>query len=121
MADVEKLVIMTTHGPEDPVRAVIPFVMGVAAVVMDVECIIGFQGTSVELLRDDTADHIEVTGFPPLRTLMDDFVEQGGKLLVCAPCVEARHLVPAEHFQYELVLAARFVAEICTATNSLVY
>jgi len=121
MADHEKLVIMATHGPEDRVRAVIPFVMGVAAVVSDVECIIGFQGTSVELLRDDTADHIEVTGFPPLRQLMDDFVEQGGKLLVCAPCVEARDFTPAPHFQVELVHAARFVAEICSATNALTY
>ena len=121
MAEQEKLVIMATHGPEDRVRAVIPFVMGVAAVVMDVECIIGFQGTSVELLRDDTADHIEVTGFPPLRQLMDDFVEQGGKLLVCAPCLEARDLTPAPHFQIEVVHAARFVAEILSATSSISY
>jgi uncharacterized protein len=121
MAEAEKLVIMATHGPEDRVRAVIPFVMGVAAVVSDVECIIGFQGTSVELLRGDTADDIEVTGFPPLAQLMRDFREQGGKLLVCAPCIEARGIEVPAHFEAEIVAAARFVAEIMSATNSLVY
>ncbi len=34
MAEHEKLVILATHGPEDPERATIPFVMACAAVVV---------------------------------------------------------------------------------------
>ena len=44
MADQEKLVIMVTHGPDEPELATIPFVMAGAAVASDVDVVMGFQG-----------------------------------------------------------------------------
>ena len=119
----EKLVIMITHGPEDPEMATIPFVMAVAAMASDVEAIIGLQASGVELAVKGAADKVNVDSFPPLAKLMSDFSELGGKLLLCGPCVKSRQIDPATQLveNAEVVAAARFVAEITSATNALVY
>ncbi len=118
----EKLVIMVTHGPEDPERATIPFVMAAAAVASDVEVVMGFQADGVRLVRQGVAEKIEAPEFMPLINLMNDIRELGGKLLVCGPCINSRQIAPEALVKgAEVVAAARFVAEITSATNSLVY
>ncbi|MGC9974797.1 MAG: DsrE family protein [Gaiellaceae bacterium] len=118
----EKLVIMVTHGPEDAELATIPFVMGGAAVASDVEVIMGFQGNGVLLLEPGAAEKVVVPEFAPLAGLLDSIRELGGKLLVCGPCIKNRGIAPEDLIEgAEVVAAARFIAEITSATNSLVY
>jgi predicted peroxiredoxin len=122
MADNEKLVFMVTHGTADPELATIPFVMAAAALASDVPVVLGFQADGVELVRTGAADGVEAPGFPPLRKLLDDIRELGGQLLVCNPCIKSRGFGPDDLVEgAEVVAAARFVAEITSATNSLVY
>lgn len=122
MSDSEKLVIMVTHGPEDPEIATIPFVMAGAALASDVEVVMGFQGNGVLLVRQGVAETVEAPYFTPLRELLKTIQEFGGKLLVCAPCLKSRGLVQEDLVHgAEIVAAGRFVAEVTSATNSLVY
>ena len=118
----EKLVFMVLHGPDEPEHATIPFVMAGAALASDVEVVIGFQADGVELGRDGGVDSVEAAGFPPLAKLLADFRELGGLLLVCGPCLKSRGITPDDLVDgAEVVAAGRFVAEITSATNSLVY
>jgi predicted peroxiredoxin len=122
VADTEKLVFMVLHGPSHPEHATIPFVMAGAALASDVEVVLGFQADGVELVRKGGADAVEAPGFPPLRKLIDDVRELGGKLLVCGPCIKSRGITADDLIDgAEVVAAGRFVAEITSATNSLVY
>ena len=122
MADSEKLVFMVLHGPSHPEHATIPFVMAGAALASDVEVVLGFQADGVELVRVGGADAVAAPGFPPLAKLMTDVRDLGGKLLVCGPCVKSGEIAPEELVEgAEIVAAGRFVAEITSATNSLVY
>jgi predicted peroxiredoxin len=122
VADAEKLVFMVLHGPTHPEHATIPFVMAGAALASDVEVVLGFQADGVELVRKGGADAVEAPGFPPLKKLMDDVLELGGKLLVCGPCLKSREIAAEDLVDgAEVVAAGRFVAEITSATNSLVY
>jgi predicted peroxiredoxin len=122
VADTEKLVFMVLHGPSHPEHATIPFVMAGAALASDVEVVLGFQADGVELVRKGGADGVEAPGFPPLAKLMNDVHELGGKLLVCGPCLKSRGIGPDDLVEgAEVVAAGRFVAEITSATNSLVY
>jgi predicted peroxiredoxin len=122
VADTEKLVFMVLHGPSHPEHATIPFVMAGAALASDVEVVLGFQADGVELVRKGGADAVEAPGFPPLKKLLDDVRELGGKLLVCGPCIKSRGIAPEDLVEgAEVVAAGRFVAEITSATNSLVY
>jgi uncharacterized protein len=120
--DTEKLVIMVTHGPEDAELATIPFVMAAAAVASDVEVVMGFQAEGVRLVQQGIADKVEAPEFTPLRELLTTVREFGGKFLVCNPCIKSRQ-IPEEALVEgaEVVAAGRFVAEITSATNSLVY
>lgn len=121
MADKEKLVIMATHGPSDPEMATVPFVMAVAALASDVAVVMGFQGEGVRLVHAGEAETVQAPEFPPLAKLLNDFRELGGTLLVCSPCVKSRGIGDALVPGAEIVAAARFVAEVTSATNSLVY
>jgi uncharacterized protein involved in oxidation of intracellular sulfur len=122
VADTEKLVFMVLHGPSHPEHATIPFVMAGAALASDVEVVLGFQADGVELVRKGGADAVEAPGFPPLAKLMADVRELGGKLLVCGPCLKSREIGTDDLVEgAEVVAAGRFVAEITSATNSLVY
>ena len=121
MVEQQKLVIMATHGPEDPERATIPFVMGCAALASDVAVVIGFQAEGVCLVHEGEAGTVEAPGFPPLAKLLSDFQELGGTLLVCTPCARSRGIAESRIPGAELVAAARFVAEVTSATSSLSY
>lgn len=122
MADSEKLVFMVLHGPGHPEHATIPFVMAGAALASDVAVVMGFQADGVELVAKGGADAVEAPGFPPLAKLLADVRELGGKLLVCGPCLKSRDISPDDLVEgAEIVAAGRFVAEITSATNSLVY
>jgi predicted peroxiredoxin len=119
----EKLVFMVTHGPDDPELATIPFVMAVAALASEVGAVIGLQGEGVRLVVKGAPEKVEAPAFPPLARLMADFRGLGGTLLVCAPCLKNRGINAPDDLVdgVEEVAAARFIAEITSATNSLVY
>ena len=92
MEQKEGLVIIATHAGEDPERATFPFVMGNASFAMDETAAIVLQGSGVFLAKKGYAEHIHASGFDPLKKLMDTFVELGGKILVCAPCIKERNI-----------------------------
>ena len=122
MAEKKKLFIMVTHGPENPELATIPFVMGNAALAAGIEVVMGFQGNGVMLVRKGCAEHVFAANFPPLKELMDAFVEMGGKLFVCGPCVKSRKIEDKDFIESATVVnAPTFINEIMTATQSLVY
>jgi predicted peroxiredoxin len=118
----EKLVFMVLHGPNEPEHATIPFVMACAALASEVDVVIGLQASGVELGRVGGVDGVEAGGFPPLLKLVADFRALGGRMLVCGPCLNSRGITPDQLIEgAEVVAAGRFVAEITSATNSLVY
>lgn len=122
MAEPEKLVIMVTHGPGDPELASIAFALAGAAVASDVEVVMGFQGEGCLLVKKGGADGIATPGFTPLGELLPMILEFGARLLVCAPCLKSHDLNEEDFIEgTEVVAAARFVSEITSATNCLVY
>jgi len=122
MGDTEKLVFMVTHGPDHPEHATIPFVMAAAALASDVAVVLGFQANGVELMQAGVAETVSADGFPPLAKLLADVRELGASLLVCNPCIKSRGIDAGDLVEgAEVVAAARFVVEVTSATNALVY
>lgn len=118
----DKLVIIATHAEESPDKATIPFVMGNAALAMDVRATIILQVTGVYLAMKGYADHVHAAGFPPLSELIEAFFEAGGQIMVCSPCMSARKIAPENLIEGAMVIAgAKLVDEILSATNSLTY
>jgi predicted peroxiredoxin len=118
----EKIVIFGTHGPEDPERACLPFVIGNAGLVMEVKVTIMLQGSAVFLAKEGCYEHVFAAGLPPLKDLMRSFIEQGGTLLICTPCIQERKITPDMLIEIaKPVKAARAVMEILEATNVMTY
>jgi predicted peroxiredoxin len=118
----EKMVLVATHAGEDPERATFPFVIANAAQAMDVESVVVVQGTGVYLVKKGYAEHISVPGLTPLKKLINDFVANGGKILVCIPCIEERKISHDDLIEgAELCKAGRVVMEMTSAKSTVVY
>jgi uncharacterized protein involved in oxidation of intracellular sulfur len=117
-----KVVIVATHGPDDPELATLPFMMGTTAQLMENEAVVILQGRSVQLAVQHVMDHVFAGGLPPLKGLIETYMAQGGKLLVCTPCVEWRHIETEKLIEgSELIAGARVIAEITSASAVLTY
>ena len=118
----EKIVFIATHAGEDPERATFPFLMANASQAMDIEAIVVLQGTGVYLAKKGYADHIAVHGLTPLKILVQNFVANGGKILVCIPCIEERQIKPEDLVEgCEMCKAGKVVIEVTSAKSTVVY
>lgn len=118
----EKLVIIVTHGPEEPELATLPFVMAAGALVSEVEVFMAFQGEGVRLVTKGGADGVHADSFPPLSELIGTVAEIGGLLMPCSPCIESRGITEDQMLDgVEVIGAARLVNEITSATATLNY
>ncbi len=118
----EKIVLIALHAGEDPERATFPFLLANAAQAMDVEAVVVLQGTAVYLAKKGYADHVLAAGLTPLKTLIDNYVANGGKILCCIPCLEERKIGQADLIQgSELIKAGRLVVEMTSAKSTAVY
>ncbi|WP_022665611.1 DsrE family protein [Desulfospira joergensenii] len=89
----EKIIYFCTHGGEGAEKASICFAMANAGVAMDIDITVALQGNGVYLAQKGFIDHVPATGgFAPLTKLMGDFMELGGKILVCKPCIDERKI-----------------------------
>ena len=119
MADHSKLVIIVTHGPQDPELATIPFVIGVRCACVRRGDRHGFQADGVCLMHEGEASTVQAPELAPLAKLISDFQELGGSLLVCLPCIKSRGITDTLIPGTEVVAAARLVAEVTSATSTL--
>jgi uncharacterized protein involved in oxidation of intracellular sulfur len=121
-AEPDKLVIIGTHAEESPDKATLPFVMGNAALAMDLEATVALQGTGVYLAMKGYADHVHAAGFPSLSELFQVFFEAGGKLMVCSPCLQARKIGEGDLIpEAKIIAGGTLVSEMLSATSVVTY
>ena len=118
----EKIVYISTNGGENPEKATIPFVLANAALAMDVEAVVALQGPAVTLAKQGCLQHVFAAGLPPLQELVNSFLEEGGRLIICVPCIRERKLDEADLIKgAEPTASAKLTQEILTANATLVY
>ena len=118
----EKVIYIATHAGEDPERASLPFVLANAALAMDIPATVALQAAGVYLAKKGYMEHVFAAGLPPLKELVENFMELGGKLWVCSPCIKERQieeddLIPGA----EIMAAATLTQGLLDATQALVY
>ena len=94
MSEKEEMILyFGTSAGEDPERAAMPFVMAIAALAMDVKATVCLQGNGVNIAKKGYVDTMLPSGgFAPLKKLLPDFLELGGELKVCVPCIKERNI-----------------------------
>jgi len=89
----EKILYIGTYASEDPERASLPFVLGNAALAMDIKATVVLQGNGVYLAKKGYVENVPAGGgFPEIKDLMGTFLELGGVLKVCVPCLKIRRI-----------------------------
>jgi predicted peroxiredoxin len=119
---MDKLVIIGTHGEENPELAILPFVMACTATASEMDPVVVLQGPGVWLARKGYAKTISVSSFPALDELMDAYLESKGRLLICAPCINKRDIDPEELVEGAVVVnAPTVIKEIGEAKSVVTY
>lgn len=86
-----------THAGDNPEKACMPFVMANGAMAMDIKAMVVLQGNGVYLAKEDYRKNmLKGGGFPKFDKLFSDFLELGGELHVCAPCIKERNIAESE-------------------------
>ncbi len=102
----EKMLYVSTHGDENLDKASVPFVLANAALAMDMKATVVLQTNAVVFAKKGYADDVPASGgFPPLKKLLADFIELGGTLWVCGPCIKSRGIAPEDLIEAATVMA----------------
>lgn len=89
----EKVIYFCTCGGDDAEKASICFAMAGAAIALELDVTVALQGRAVHLAQKGYTNNVPATGgFAPLSKLIGDFLELGGTLLACKPCIEDRNI-----------------------------
>jgi uncharacterized protein len=105
--NAEKILYICTCSMDNAEKAHVPFVLANAALAMDIQATIVLQGNGVYLAQKGFVDIMTPGGgFPAMADLMKSFLELGGRLLVCGPCIKQRHIDEAR----DLLPGARITA-----------
>ena len=122
MEQNEKITYIATHGGDNPEKATLPFVLANAALAMDVEAVVALQGPAVFLAKKGFLEHVRGSGFSPLKELVENFFELGGRMLVCVPCMEERKIDESDLIDNASPVAGvTLTEEILSSKATLVY
>ena len=113
MAEEEKIMFICTHSGDKPEKAATPFVMANAALAMDVKAMVVLQGDGVYLARKGYIENLlKPGGFDPFTKLIGDFMEFGGELKVCVPCIKERNIEVSDLIEgAQTTAAGRLITE----------
>jgi predicted peroxiredoxin len=87
----KSFIVIGTHGDEDVEKATMTFACAGASSALGVKTKVFLTGNAVKLAEKGFADKLpSVKGMASIKELMGAFMEGGGKVQVCIPCLESR-------------------------------
>ena len=89
-----KMCVNLSFAKDNTDKATVAFVIANAAVASDKETVVFLSIEGVRVAQKGYADDLHEEGFSPLRELLHNFVQAGGKVWVCSPCFNKRKLDP---------------------------
>ncbi len=118
----EKIVYICTKWKDDPDMATLPFMLANAALTMDVDAVVVLQNEAVMLGTPNGSNEVHAPELPPLKDLINSFIANGGKMLVCTPCMKVFKVTPEMlRPEVEMVAAARVTIEMLSARATVSY
>jgi uncharacterized protein len=87
-----KFCVSLSCAKNDTDKSTVAFVIANASVASDKETVVFLSTEGVRLAVQGEADGVHEEGFAPLKDLMSNFAQAGGKIYVCSPCFKRRKL-----------------------------
>jgi predicted peroxiredoxin len=90
MADANgELVVVMTHGADDELSSV-GFTIANGGMTAGLKVSVFLTSAAVDLVRKGAVEMTQAAPLEPLSSLIQDFLDRGGTLWACTPCVKAR-------------------------------
>jgi predicted peroxiredoxin len=114
------IVINATHGPEDPERATLPFVVGNVAAGAGQRAIVLLTIEGAWLALEARRSTVAAKGLPPLPDIVAQFLAAGGEIWACGACTTPRGITEADLGKgARIVSAMQVVEELSNAARTL--
>jgi len=118
----DKLVIVSTHADENAEMAILPFIMAIGALASEADVLVALQSNAVHLATKGYARRLNHQGFPPFEELLETFLELGGRLVACTPCLKSRSIGTDQLIEgVRLTAATELAIEILSSDAQLSY
>ncbi len=114
------ILIITTHGPDNPELATLPFIVANGATVLDAEVTVVLQGPAVFLAKKGMIENIVCCKWT-LKELVEKFVSSGGKILACSPCLQERNIKEEDLLEFIRPVGAVEVVDLALKSVVLTY
>jgi len=109
------ILVHATHGPEDPERATMSFVVGNVAATADQAAIVLLTIEGAWLAVQGRADGVAHDGLPALRDVMAQFIANGGRIWACGACTKPRGITQDDLVDGATIVTAAEVVELLAA------
>ena len=120
MSDI--MLFNCTHGDDDAERATLPFVAGNVAAIAGQDAVVLLTIEGAWLCRKGYADGITADGLPALASLMQEFVDNGGRIWGCSACTGPRGITEDDLVEGATIVgAARVVEEIAGGATPVAF
>jgi len=86
----ENIVYVLSKGTDNPEMVLIALTHAVGALAMEVEARLVLIGPAVNLAQKGADKHVKFHGLTPMDELLKNFIDMGGELYFCTPCVKGR-------------------------------
>ena len=116
---MSSVLFVSTHFDDNMEIATMPWAVGNAALAEEKEVAIFLQGLAVRQAKKGETKGLRFPPFPSLDTLRESFLEAGGKIYVCAPCMNAHAIEKSELIEEAEVAGAAFLMQL--AEGSIVF
>jgi predicted peroxiredoxin len=93
---MEKILVHVTHGPEQPTRAALGFLVAKAAIDEGHSVSLFLAGDAVQLIRDAVLDNLAGLGTGKLRESYDAIVAGGGRFYLSGMSGKSRGVTDAD-------------------------
>lgn len=108
--DKRQLVVFVSKGTDSEVSSV-AFTLANGGITAGLEVSIFLTSAGVDLVRRRSADTTQVQPLEPLKVMIGDFINRGGKIWACTPCVRARGYEQADLVEGVAISGASVVHE----------
>lgn len=105
------LVVVMTHGIDHELSSV-GVTIALGGMTAGLKVSIFLTSAAVDIVRRGAADFTQVKPLEPLADMLRDFMNRGGKLWACTPCVKARGYAQQDLLEGVVISGASVMHEL---------
>lgn len=120
MFESEKLLFIFTAAGDRAEDAITGFTLATVSLSMGTEVTVCLLGYGTLLAKKGYAETVHVPERQPFKKLLTEFLEGGGRVLCCMPCIKARTMVASDLVEGAQAVTAVAVSEEISAADKVI-